>query len=197
MATQIPAALVLENALAKLESLRTEHLPGLLSIGLEPLLWRYTNKQIRTEADMQEYLETAMTEVQKGLSHVFVIYDKRSGEMAGCTRFGNIVWEHKRLEIGWTWYLPRFQRTGLNRACKALLLQYAFETLDMNRVELKTSWLNLPSRTAIARIGAKEEGVLRMHQVLEDGAIRDTVYFSIVKPEWPLIRSQVFSQFIS
>ena len=118
----------------------------------------------------------------------FATVDRKSGKPIGSTRYGNIVPEHKRVEIGWTWISPALQRSAINTEAKFLMLRYAFETLGCNRVELKTNSLNMRSRAAILRIGAKEEGTLRSHMVNPDGSLRDTVYFSIIAPEWPDVR---------
>ena len=118
-----------------------------------------------------------------------------TGKIAGSTRFGNISPVHRRVEIGWTWYAPVFQRTGLNRACKFELLQFAFEKLNCIRVELKTGSLNMQSQTAIAKIGATKEGILRKHMIQDDVSFRDTVYFSILQDEWPSIKHSIFKEF--
>ena len=114
----------------------------------------------------------------------------------GCTRFGNIVKEHKRAEIGWTWYHPAVQRTGINKACKHLLLQYGFDTIGLNRIELKTAAINYKSRGAILKIGATQEGVFRHHIINDDGSLRDSVFFSIIKTEWREIEKKQFPEFI-
>ena len=107
--------------------------------------------------------------------------DRKSGRAIGSTRFGNIVPEHKRIEIGWTWISPPFQRSAVNTEAKFLMLRYAFERLGCNRVELKTNALNMRSRNAILRIGAKEEGTLRSHMINPDGSLRDTVYYRFLR----------------
>ena len=100
----------------------------------------------------------------------------------------NIDSKNRRLEIGYTWYAKRFQRTGVNTECKKLLLSYAFETLNVIAVEFRTHWHNQASRNAIARLGAKQDGVLRNHQIMADGCVRDTVVFSIIDGEWPMVK---------
>ena len=99
--------------------------------------------------------------------------------------YGNIFFQHKKLEIGWTWYHPALQGTGLNHACKSLLLRYGFDELKLNRIELKTSIYNLKSQAAMLKIGAVKEGVLRNHMITENGTVRDTVFFSFIEQEWP------------
>jgi len=129
----------------------------------------------------------------KELKYPWAIYDKKAEAYAGCTSYLNISAVNSRLEIGSTWIGEEFQRTGLNRACKFLLLSYAFEDLGWERVELKTDSRNEQSKTAIQKIGAQYEGKLRSHTLMSDGYRRDTVYYSILKPEWPRIKSVIFS----
>ena len=110
------------------------------------------------------------------------------GGIVGSTRFGNIDAENRRVEIGWTWYAKRVQRTALNTEAKLLLLTHAFEALGCAAVEFRTSWFNHASRNAIARLGAKQDGVLRNHMRMADGSYRDTVVFSIIANEWPMVK---------
>ena len=186
---------ILQNKKARLIPLQKEHFEELKSIAFDESLWKYTITKIYTEDDLRNYIEIAIEEREKFQSYPFVIYDVATGKIAGSTRYGNISPEHRRVEIGWTWYAPVFQRTGLNRACKFELLQYAFEKLNCIRVELKTGSLNLTSPTAIAKIGATKEGVLRKHMIQEDGSFRDTVYFSILQDEWPSVKQSIFMEF--
>ena len=186
---------ILQNKKARLIPLQKEHFEELKSIAFDESLWKYTITKIYTEDDLRNYIEIAIEEREKFQSYPFVIYDVATGKIAGSTRYGNISLEHRRVEIGWTWYAPVFQRTGLNRACKFELLQYAFEKLNCIRVELKTGSLNLTSQTAIAKIGATKEGVLRKHMIQEDGSFRDTVYFSILQDEWPSVKQSIFMEF--
>jgi RimJ/RimL family protein N-acetyltransferase len=115
-------------------------------------------------------------------------------EYAGSTSFANVSNRDKRLEIGWTWIGKKFQKTGLNRNGKLLMLQYAFETLQFERVELKTDERNMASRTAIEKIGGKFEGILRSHMVVKDGFRRNTVYYSILSKEWPGVKTNLLNK---
>lgn len=188
-------SIILENERAKLVPLEEIHYELLLPIAMQPSLWKFTSAKIVTPKDFRKYFETALSEKAQGSSIPFAIMDKSNGKYAGCTRFGNISEEHKRLEIGWTWYAEEAQRTGLNKACKFLLLSYCFENLGLNRVELKTSLLNEKSQTAMIKIGAVQEGILRRHMINEDGSLRDSVYFSFIKEEWPLTKEKIFSTY--
>ncbi len=185
--------IILENQRARLEPLMQEHYCSLWTVAQQQELWWFTSAKVNTEEDFKKYFYQALEERKNGTSYPFAIYDKQENRYAGSTRFGNISFEHKRLEIGWTWYHPELQRTGLNRACKFLLLSYGFEELGLNRIELKTSTTNEKSRLAIAGIGATQEGILRKHMINEDGSRRDSVLFSIIDEEWPVIKQAIFA----
>ncbi len=118
----------------------------------------------------------------------FAVIEPASGRAVGMTTYMNIDAKNRRVEIGSTWYAKRVQRTALNTDAKRLLLTHAFETLDCIAVEFRTHWMNQQSRDAIARLGAKQDGVLRNHQRMPDGSLRDTVVFSIIASEWPAVK---------
>jgi N-acetyltransferase len=186
---------ILENERARMEPLSEKHFELLLPIALHTELWEFTGAKVRQEADFKRYFDTALAEKKAGSSYPFAIFDKQNNQYAGCTRFGNISFLNKRMEIGWTWYHPALQRSGINKACKFLLLRFGFETLGLNRIELKTSTLNFKSQGAMLKIGAVKEGVLRCHMINEDGLVRDTMYFSFIAPEWPGIKKTIFKEF--
>ena len=174
-----------------LEPLGLAHVPALARVGLEPELWRWINSAVASEDDMRAYVEIALDEAHRGVALPFAIVDVASGEAIGSTRYANVVPEHRRLEIGWTWLAPAFQRTAANTETKLLLLAHAFETLGAQRVEFKTDARNLRSRAALAGIGAVEEGTFRKHMITDTGRVRDSVYFSIVDDEWPTVRDRL------
>ena len=189
--------IILQNDRSKLEPLTEAHYQHLLPIALHTEIWEFTGAKVKNEADFRRYFDTALTEKKSGRSYPFAIFDKQQNQYAGCTRYANFSITDKRLEIGWTWYNPSLQRSGINKATKILLLSFGFEQLDLNRIELKTSLLNLKSQGAMLKIGAVKEGVLRRHFINEDGIVRDTVYFSFIKEEWPQIKSTIFKEFIN
>ena len=172
-----------------LEPMRADHAEALAAIGLEPELWRWIPSAVTTLDDMRAYVAKALDEQRRGVSLPFVII--AHGAVAGSTRYGNIDLDNRRLEIGWTWVAPAYQRTAVNTEAKLLLLTHAFEQLRVNRVELKTDALNQKSRTAIARLGAVEEGTFRKHIVTASGRVRDTVYYSIIDTEWPTVKRRL------
>ncbi len=183
---------VLENDLVKLISLNQSHFAELLPVAMENMLWEFTSADIYSEADFKNYFDAALQERQQNKSYPFAIFDKSTGRYAGSTRFGNIDQKNKRAEIGWTWIHPSLHSTGFNRQCKFLLLSFAFEKWLLNRVELKTSSLNLRSQKAMKNIGAVQEGIFRRHSINDDGSVRDSVFFSFIKDEWEEVKGEYF-----
>lgn len=181
---------VMENNRARLEPLQEQHYALLLPIAMEKVLWQFTSNTVLNEVDFRKYFDTALAERKSNTAYPFAVFDKLNNCYGGCTRFGNIAFEHKRMEIGWTWYHPRLQGSGVNKACKSLLLNFGFDTLHLNRIELKTSQLNLKSQAAMLKIGAVKEGILRNHMITENGTVRNTVYFSFIKEEWQEVKAR-------
>jgi RimJ/RimL family protein N-acetyltransferase len=136
----------------------------------------------------RKWLEIALDMRERLGAMPFAVRDNASGEIVGSTRYFNVDPVNRRLEIGHTWYARRAQRTAINTECKLLLLTHAFEALSCIAVEFRTHWFNHASRAAIARLGAKQDGVLRNHQLMPDGSLRDTVVFSILESEWPGVK---------
>jgi N-acetyltransferase len=184
-------AVTLEGRWVRLEPLRIEHAEELFEVGSDPELWRLTTVRIESVDDMRRYLQAALDEQSRGVALPFATCERETGRAIGTTRYANIVPEHKRLEIGWTFVSPRWQRTPINTEAKYLMFRHAFEELGYNRVELKTNALNTKSRNAMLRVGCTEEGTLRRHMVNPDGTLRDTVYFSVVTEEWPQVKARL------
>lgn len=187
----IVAPVVLDGRHARLEPLREDHLAGLAAVGLDEELWRWIPAPVRTVDEMAAYIATALREQTQGVSLPFALVERQTGRPIGSTRYGNIDRTNHRVEIGWTWVAPEWQRTAINTEAKYLLLRHAFETLGCIRVELKTDSLNERSRAAILRIGAREEGIFRNHMITASGRIRHTVYFSVVDSEWPAVKAHL------
>ena len=171
----------------RLEPLQAEHAARLRTAVADGELWRLWFTAVPKPEDVDAYIATALAEQAAGVSLPFVVLDS-DGAVVGSTRYCNVDAANRRLEIGYTWYAVRVQRTGLNTEAKLLLLGHAFETLDCVAVEFRTNWFNERSRAAIARLGAKQDGVLRNHRLMPDGSFRDTVVFSIISSEWPGVR---------
>lgn len=175
----------------RLEPLSLAHLEPLAAVVLEPALWEWTISRVTTAEELERYIRTALSWSEEGHALAFATIETAGGTVVGTTRFGNYDPEHKRIEIGWTTVATAWQRTAINTEAKLLMLTHGFETLGLNRVELKTDALNHRSRAAIQRLGAHEEGVLRAHAVTSTGRVRDTVYYSIVATEWPAVRARL------
>jgi N-acetyltransferase len=179
----------LEGRHVRLEPLSLLHHEGLTEVGLDESIWRWNPTPVRNGDDMRAYIEDALALQERGLALPFATVERSSGRTVGSTRFGNIDVLNRRVEIGWTWIAPQWQRTAVNTEAKYLMLTHAFERLGCMRVELKTDSLNERSRNAILRLGAKEEGTFRNHMVTSTGRIRHSVYFSIIDTEWPEVKA--------
>ncbi|MDA0822484.1 MAG: GNAT family protein [Proteobacteria bacterium] len=175
----------------ELEPLAREHATGLAEAVRDGELWRLWYTKIPAPHEIDDYIRTALDMREHLGAMPFVVKSRRSREIIGCTRFFNVDESNRRLEIGHTWYAKRAQRTAVNSESKLLLLQHAFEQLEAIAVEFRTHWHNHASRRAIARLGAKQDGVLRHHQRAIDGTYRDTVVFSIIAVEWPAVRQSL------
>lgn len=181
----------LSGEVVQLEPMRSEHAPMLADVGVDAELWRWIPDPVHTRDDMLAYVSAALDQQSRSLSLPFTIVERASGKTIGSTRYANIERLHHRVEIGWTWIAAPWQRTAVNTECKYLLLRHAFETLGCIRVELKTDSLNEKSRKAIARIGAREEGIFRNHMITSTGRIRHSVYFSLIDSEWPQVKARL------
>lgn len=179
----------LEGAVVRLEPLTPAHAAGIAAVGLDPDLWRVTTSPLASEEDVARYIADALALRRAGTALPFATILRESGTLVGSTRFGNYDAANRKVEIGWTWVARPWQRTAVNTEVKYLMLRHAFEELNCIRVELKTDALNTVSQRAMERLGAVREGVLRSHMIVTGGRVRDTVYYSIIAPEWPHVKT--------
>jgi len=179
----------LEGRIVRLEPLSLEHVPGLAEVGLDPELWRWTLARPQGVDDVRAWAVSTISARDAGTEFPFATIDVASGRPIGSSRYMNIVLEHRRLEIGWTWVAPPWQRTGANREAKLLMLEHAFERLGCRRVEFKTDSNNEKSRVALLGIGASFEGIFRNHMVMPDGRMRHSAWYSVIDEEWPAVRA--------
>ena len=179
---------ILEGRRVRLEPLGLEHVGQLAEIALDPAVWQWTLARPTDEGGLRAWAETAIAGRAAGTEYPFVTLDAATGRPIGSSRYMNIVPEHLRLEIGWTWIAPAWQRTGANREAKLLMLGHAFDTLGCRRVEFKTDSLNAPSRAALLGIGAQFEGIFRNHMVMPGGRMRHSAWYSVIDEEWPAVR---------
>lgn len=157
-------------------------------ITTDPEVWTYFTYDLSVKQELKSWVDIAVNESVNKSRLAFTIIDIHSGIIIGSTSFGNISYQDKRIEIGWTWITKDYQGTGVNNQIKFLMLRYAFEVLEFERVEFKTDVLNIRARKAFQRIGAREEGILRSHTLMTHNRRRDTIYYSILKNEWEEIK---------
>jgi len=174
-----------------LEPLALEHLDGIIAAVKDGELWKLWFTSIPSAESAEAYIKTALDMRENASAMPFIVREAKSGKIIGSTRYFNVDEVNQRLEIGHTWYSESFQRTAVNSECKFLLLSHAFEKLNAIAVEFRTHWHNHKSRAAIARLGAKQDGILRNHQRSADGVYRDTVVFSIINLEWPAVKQSL------
>lgn len=188
-----PQPMCLHGQHVRLDPLTAEDADALEQAAADGELGRLWYTSVPAPGQAPAYVAAALSDQAQGRSLPFVVRDAE-GKVVGSTRYCHIESAHRRLEIGYTWYARRVQRTALNTECKRLLLTHAFESLDAVAVEFRTHWFNQRSRAAIARLGAKQDGVLRNHMIMPDGTLRDTVVFSIIASEWPAVRTHLDHQ---
>ncbi|MDB6162622.1 MAG: acetyltransferase domain protein [Xanthomonadaceae bacterium] len=176
-----------------LDPLLRSDVGGLRRATQDGALWQNWYANVPTPDAVENYVDSALTMQDAGNACAFAVRDA-AGEIVGSTRYYDIDRAVPRVSIGYTWYAARVQRSGLNTEAKLLLLEHAFGALGCIAVAFETSWFNQASRAAIARLGAKQDGVLRSHKRHADGSIRDTVVFSIIVSEWPAVRANLMAR---
>lgn len=181
----------LKGNLVTLVPLKREHADALIEAAADGELWNLWYTSVPSRNTIDAYLDQAFKDQDSGRALPFVVIDNATQKIIGTTRYCNADGINKRLEIGYTWYAQSFQKTGINTECKYLLLNHAFEILNSIAVEFRTHWHNQASRAAIARLGAKQDGVLRNHQKSAEGIYRDTVVFSIINQEWSAVNNNL------
>ena len=186
---------ILENKRVKLSLLTIDNYEELLDIAQEKDLIYYSPSNISSPEHLKNYVKVAIDGYRKETIIPFIIYDKKYEKFAGSTRFGLIDCNNQLLHIGWTWIGHNFQGTGLNTNMKFLMLQYAFETLEFEKVEFRIDERNRKSRRAVEKLGATLEGIMRKDKLMKDGYRRNTCCYGILKDEWPTLRSTIFKDF--
>ncbi len=181
----------LEGRHVRLEPLGTSHRDGLAAAIRDGELWKLFFTLVPHPDNIDNFLEGAEFGYGQGDTLAFATIDKATNKVAGSTRFMRASPEDKRVEIGFTFLAKSYQRTRVNTEAKLLMLTHAFDTLELNRVEFLTDYLNERSRNAILRLGAKQEGILRSHRIMPDGRVRDSVIFSIIRNEWEGVKSNL------
>jgi len=186
--------IILEGRFVRLEPLTDKHTDALCQAISDGELWNLDVTLVPHPDHIEKFLKKAHEAYASGDGLVFATIDKETNQVAGSTRFMKADLPHRRIEIGYTFLGKSWQKTRINTEAKLLMLEHAFETILLNRVEFLTDYLNASSRTAILRLGAKEEGILRNHMVMPNGRIRDSVLYSITSNEWPEIKQHLSSK---
>ena len=184
----------LDNTRVKLSLLDLSNYENLIEVANQDNLIQYSPNDISTPEKLKAYVQSAVDGYYHKTIIPFIIYDKKNKAYAGSTRFGLINWHNKVLHIGWTWIGKQFQGTGLNTNMKFLMLQYAFETLEFDKVEFRIDERNMPSRKAVEKLNAKLEGILRKDTVMLDGFKRSTCCYGILKEEWPSLKEKLLNK---
>jgi len=182
---------ILAGEKVKLIPLENAHFDELVQVAANEKIWEHISINGADKDRMLQHLKSAVLKRATGEQYPFTVIDRTKNKIIGSTLFHNIFPEHRKLEIGWTWYDPAYWRTGYNRECKLLLLTYCFETLKTVRVQLQTDEKNERSRTAILGIGGVFEGILRKERLRANGAFRNTAMYSIIDDEWPEVKKRL------
>jgi RimJ/RimL family protein N-acetyltransferase len=182
---------ILQSERIILKPLEFEHASALCDAVRDGELWKLWYTRIPSPEQMTAEIQRRLDLQQLGSMLPFTVEERDSGRLLGMTTFMNIEAEHRRVEIGSTWYSQSAQRSYVNTECKNLLLSHAFDTLNCIAVEFRTSSFNFKSRAAIERLGAKLDGVLRSHQIVQNDILRDTYVYSILKSEWPAVQQHL------
>ena len=188
-----PEPVTLSGPHARLEPLSHDHRDELVEAVKDGELWKLWYTSVPSPDGMAREIDRRLSLQAAGSMLPFTVFDAE-GRIAGMTTYMNVDAANRRVEIGSTWYAKWVQRSGLNTQCKLLLLGHAFETLDCIAVEFRTHFFNQQSRRAIERLGAKQDGILRSHQVAPNGTLRDTVVYSIIAAEWPTVKAHLSFQ---
>jgi RimJ/RimL family protein N-acetyltransferase len=188
--------IILENEFVELRPLQIDDIALLSHFAIsEPTIWKYSLMQIQNENDLVKYVEQAIEARSQKKEYPFIVFDKKKQQYAGSTRFYGIELQFQTLQLGYTWYGSEFQGTHVNPNCKLLLLEYAFEKLNMERVEFRADNRNARSIQAMKNLGCTEEGILRNHLPTIDGGRRDSIILSILKKEWePTIKQSLLEK---
>jgi RimJ/RimL family protein N-acetyltransferase len=186
-----PKPATLEGHGVRLEPLAREHHDGLVAAAQDGRLWELFYTSVPEPEQTHAYISGALAGQEQGTMLPWAVRDLKTGAIVGSTRYHDVIAAAERVEIGWTWYAQRVQRTHVNTVCKLLLFTHAFETLKCKVVGLRTDNFNLRSQRAIEALGAKKDGVIRHHWVRRDGSVRDTVMYSILAHEWPDVKKHL------
>lgn len=189
MTAFLPQNLTLSCHQVRLEKLTLSHQAAIADAVCDGQLWQLVVTSAPKPDDVLDYIQTALK-----TRYAFAVIDEQTNRCVGTTSYYDVIAQIPRLEIGYTWYSQSAQRTRINSTCKFMLLKYAFEMLGCYVVGWQTDVINIRSQTAIERLGAKRDGVVRGQRARKDGTIRDTVYYSMLNSEWPAAKAQLLAK---
>jgi len=185
----------LGNKKITLLPLTADHIQQMRKLSGAPDIWTWYTEDLTEPDALEKWMAKRLAESKLGDKMAYAVKLNETGEIIGSSSFGHIDWEEKRIEIGWTWLGKKFIGAGINKHMKYLMLAHAFDTMGVERLELRTDEQNARSRKAMEKIGAKHDGTLRNHRSTQGGRRRNTVVYSILKSEWPHIRTTIFKEF--
>lgn len=190
----IPADIILQTNKILLRPVEENDYNDFLHLAKQdPTMWEYFSLNLGDENQLNKWMEIAFADRKAETRRPFTIIDKASGKIAGSSSMGNISYHDLRLEIGWSWLAKDFRSTGINRHAKFCMMNHAFEILHFERVEFKTDVLNARARKGLQNVGGIEEGILRSHMTMWNNRRRSSVYYSVLKDEWPVLKQIIFS----
>jgi RimJ/RimL family protein N-acetyltransferase len=191
----IPSDLVLETSRTLLRPLSMDDFDAFLELAKPDLeMWEYFTLNLGDEKQLNRWFEMAFADRAANTRRPFTIIDKQNGKIAGSSSLGNISMHDLRAEIGWSWLGKDFRSSGLNKHAKFAMMRYAFDELDFERIEFKTDVLNARARQGLKNVGGVEEGVLRSHMTMWNNRRRSSIYYSVLKNEWPALKSTIFAE---
>ena len=187
--------LILHNSIVRLRPISESDIDKFARMASDLVsVWKYFACKMENTNDMTLYIQESLKQQKLGLRQTFAIENIETNEIVGSTAFAAYSQNDQRAEIGWSFLKQEFQGTGINKNAKFLLLKFGFDNLNLERIEFKTDVLNQRARNALTKIGAIEEGILRSHTVMPNGRRRDTIYYSILRDEWPNVLSNIFAE---
>lgn len=188
----IPVDLTLQTNKVLLRPVEENDFGTFLSLAQDEDAWNYFTLNLADKDHLRKWMDMAFADRAANTRRPFTIIEKASNKIAGSMSMGNISMHDLRLEIGWSWLGKNFRGTDVNRHAKYCMMKYAFDELNFERVEFKTDVLNVRARNGLKKIGGKEEGILRSHMTMWNNRRRDSVYYSVIKNEWPLLKQTIF-----
>lgn len=188
----IPRDLILQTGKVLLRPLKENDFKSFLQLAQDEGMWNYFSMNLADGTELKRWMEMAMEDMVADSRRAFTIVDKSTGNITGSTSMGNISTHDLKLEIGWSWLGAGFRSSGINRHAKFAMMQYAFEEINFERVEFKTDVLNERARQGLRKIGGVEEGILRSHMTMWNNRRRSSIYYSVLKNEWPEIKEKIF-----